>query len=106
MARHSRRHSAEEELPPAPITRQTLRHDAYARLIRLPMAFHTRRRVGELSSRIGADLTQIAGTLIWTVPRCLRQTVVLVGGVALISLTSGRLTLLMLGTFPLLIGTA
>src|SRR5690348_768256 len=34
-----------------------LRRDTYARLIRLPMAFHTQRRVGELSSRLAADLS-------------------------------------------------
>ena len=32
-----------------------LRRDTYARLVRLPMAFHTKRRVGELSSRIAVS---------------------------------------------------
>jgi ATP-binding cassette subfamily B protein len=80
-----------------------LRRDTYGRLVRLPMAFHTRRRVGELSSRIAADLAQIDDALIEAVPQFLRQLTVLVGGVALIALTSGRLTLIMLSTFPALI---
>jgi ATP-binding cassette subfamily B protein len=80
-----------------------LRRDTYGRLVRLPMAFHTRRRVGELSSRIAADLAQIDDALIEAVPQFLRQLTVLVGGVALIALTSGRLTLIMLSAFPALI---
>ena len=44
-----------------------IRCDTYSRLIALPMAFFSQRRVGELSSRISADLTQIEDTL--TVPR-------------------------------------
>src|SRR5262245_56326606 len=73
-----------------------LRRDTYARLIRLPMAFHTRRRVGELASRLSADLTRIRDALIEAVPEFLREGVLLVGGVALIATTSLRLTGLML----------
>jgi ATP-binding cassette subfamily B protein len=80
-----------------------LRRDSYALLIRLPMSFHAQRRVGELSSRIAADLALIQDTLLTTLPHCLRQMAMLVGGVALIAWTSGRLTLVMLSTFPALI---
>jgi ATP-binding cassette subfamily B protein len=83
-----------------------LRRDAYARMIHLPMAFHAQRRVGELSSRIAADLSQIQDTLVAAVPHLLRQSAMLVGGVALIAWTSGRLTLVMLSSFPILIGAA
>jgi ATP-binding cassette subfamily B protein len=83
-----------------------LRRDTYARLIRLPMSFHTQRRVGELSSRIAADLAQIQDTLIGLVPQFLRQVVVLVGGTVLILWTSGRLAAVMLSSFPVLIAIA
>jgi ATP-binding cassette subfamily B protein len=83
-----------------------LRRDTYGRLVRLSMAFHARRRVGELSSRIASDLTQIQDTLIGSVPHFLRQLTMLVGGVALIAWTSWRLTLVMLAAFPALIGVA
>ncbi len=79
-----------------------LRRDSYARLIRLPMAFHVQRRVGELVSRLAADLTQIEDTLISAIPDLLRQLAILVGGIVLITLTSGRLTLVMLATLPVL----
>jgi ATP-binding cassette subfamily B protein len=83
-----------------------LRQDAYARIIRLPMAFYAQRRVGELSSRISADLAQIEGALTGAIPHFLRQTATLIGGIVLILLTSGKLTLFMLCTFPPLIGVA
>jgi ATP-binding cassette subfamily B protein len=83
-----------------------MRRDAYSRLIRLPMAFFAKRRVGELTSRVAADLALIQDTLIVTVPHLLRQTTLLVGGVILIAYTSPRLTLVMLLALPVLIGLA
>jgi ATP-binding cassette subfamily B protein len=83
-----------------------LRRDVYGHLIRLPMAFFSRRRVGELGSRLAADLTVIEGTLTGAVPMLLGQVVVLAGGLTLITLTSGRLTLVMLGSLPVAIGLA
>ncbi len=77
-----------------------LRRDVYARLICLPMTFFGQRRVGELNSRISADLTQIESTLIMAVPQLLRQSLLLLGGIVLITTTSGRLTLIMLSAIP------
>jgi len=77
-----------------------LRRDTYARLICLPMTFFGQRRVGELNSRLSADLTQIEATLIMVVPQFLRQTLMLLGGVILIASTSARLTLIMLSAIP------
>jgi ATP-binding cassette subfamily B protein len=81
-----------------------LRRDTYARLIRLPMAFFAQRRVGELASRMTADLSQIQSTLTGSIPQFLGQLVVLSGGLVLITLTSGRLTLVMLLSVPIMIG--
>src|SRR5258708_153379 len=61
-----------------------LRRDTYARLISLSMTFFAQRRVGELASRLSADLVQIEDTLISVFPQCLRQTTLLVAGIALI----------------------
>jgi ATP-binding cassette subfamily B protein len=80
-----------------------LRRDVYGHLIRLPMAFFAQRRVGELSSRLAADLTAIQGTLIGAIPTLLGQVVVLTGGLTLILLTSARLTLVMLSSVPVAI---
>ena len=83
-----------------------LRRDTYARLISLPMAFFAQRRVGELASRLYADLVQIEDTLISILPQFLRQSTILIGGLVLISLTSLKLTGVMLASLPLVIAVA
>jgi ATP-binding cassette subfamily B protein len=83
-----------------------LRRDCYRRLVSLPMAFFGQRRVGELTSRITADVAQIEGTLIDLLPQVCRQSVFLLGGIVIIALTSIRLTGVMLATLPLLIAAA
>ena len=83
-----------------------LRQDTYARLLRLPVAFFAQRRVGELSSRVATDLSQIQDALTGAIPSFLRQLVMLTGGLALLATTSGRLTLVMLGSVPPLVAAA
>ena len=83
-----------------------LRRATYARLISLPMTFFGQRRVGELASRLSADLIQIEDTLITVLPQFLRQTTLLVGGIALIAVTSLQLTGIMLASLPLVVVVA
>ena len=80
-----------------------IRRDVYDRVIRLPMGFFAENRVGEVSSRIAADLTMIRDTLIQTVPQMVRQSVMLIGGLTMIFLTSLKLTLFMLGAIPVVV---
>lgn len=80
-----------------------LRCEVYARLVALPMTFFSKRRVGELSSRISADLTQVEEALVFSVPQFLRQFILLAGACVLVTLTSWRLTLVMLGSLPVII---
>src|ERR1017187_1258743 len=77
-----------------------LRRDTYARLISLPMTFFAQRRVGELASRLSADMIQIEDTLIAILPQFLRQTTLLVGAIVLIAVTSIKLTGIMLASLP------
>jgi ATP-binding cassette subfamily B protein len=79
-----------------------LRRDTYAKMISLPMTFFAQRRVGELASRLSADLIQIEDTLISILPQFLRQITLLVGGIALIAVTSLKLTGIMLVSLPVL----
>ncbi len=79
-----------------------LRRDTYAKLISLPMVFFARRRVGELASRLSADLIQIEDTLITILPQFIRQSTLLVGGITLIAATSLKLTGIMLVSLPAL----
>lgn len=83
-----------------------IRKDTYFRLITLPMDFFTNRRVGELNSRISADLTQIQETMTTTLAELIRQVILLIGGVAFLFIVSVKLTLLNLAILPVLIVAA
>jgi ATP-binding cassette subfamily B protein len=83
-----------------------LRRDTYARLISLPMTFFAQRRVGELASRLSSDLIQIEDTLITILPQFLRQSTILIGGIALIAVTSLQLTGILLASLPVIIVAA
>lgn len=78
-----------------------LRLSLYENLIKLPMTFFAQKRVGELNSRISADITQIQDTLTSTIAEFLRQFILIIGGVILLASESLKLTLLMLGVVPL-----
>jgi len=80
-----------------------IRREVYDRVIRLPMSFFGENRVGEVSSRIAADLTLIRDTLIMTVPQMVRQSVMLLGGLLMIIFTSLKLTLFMLAAIPVVV---
>jgi len=77
-----------------------IRRDVYTRMISLPMRFFSQNRVGELSSRLTADLTQIEEMLTMSVPQFSRQITILCGSLVLIALISGRLLLVMLASIP------
>lgn len=74
--------------------------------LRLPMSFFVQRRVGELVSRMTVYLAQIQAALTGSIPQFLGQSVVLVGGRTLMTMTSGRLTLVMLASVPVIMGMA
>ena len=80
-----------------------IRRDTYSKLVRMPMYYFSEHRVGELSSRIAADLTLIRDTLIMTVPQIIRQSVMLVGGLVFIFISSWKLTLVMLACIPVVV---
>ena len=81
-----------------------LRRDTYARLISLPMSFFAQRRVGELASRLSADLIQMEDTLTTILPQFLRQSILLIGGIGLIAATSLKLTGVMLARGAAILG--
>jgi ABC transporter fused permease/ATP-binding protein len=80
-----------------------IRRDTYFKLITLPMNFFANRRVGELNSRISADLSQIQDTLTTTIAEMIRQLVIMTGSITLLVIVSGKLTLLLLSILPFLI---
>lgn len=84
----------------------TLRSDLFGHLVRLPLAFLTQRRVGELSSRLSSDLTQIQETFSFSILQLLRQSIFLVGSLAIIISTSLPLTIPIVIGMPVIVGIA
>ncbi len=83
-----------------------IRRDTYLKLITLPMNFFSGRRVGELNSRISADLSQVQDTLTTTIAEMIRQAVLLIGGIVFMSIISKKLVFALLIVLPILIVAA
>jgi ABC transporter fused permease/ATP-binding protein len=75
----------------------------YSKLVRLPMTFFDKRRTGELISRITADVSQLQDTFSTTLAELFRQVVTLVAGIGFLLYNTPKLTVFMLGTFPVLV---
>ncbi|MBK1884328.1 ATP-binding cassette domain-containing protein [Luteolibacter pohnpeiensis] len=80
-----------------------LRSDLFNHLLRLPMPYFQEQRAGALSNRVSSDLTIVRDTLINTVPQLVRHTVILVGGLVFIFISSWKLSLVMLGSVPIVV---
>lgn len=79
-----------------------LRKDLYDKIITQNLQFYEERRVGELSSRLTADVEQLQNAFAFTLAEFLRQVVVIVVGVIVIAVMTPKLSLLMLATFPVI----
>jgi len=77
-----------------------IRQDTYNHLIRLPVRFFDKRRVGELNSRISSDISLLQETMTSTLAEFVRQVIIIVGGIALLVYTSFKLTVFMLAILP------
>lgn len=80
-----------------------IRQALYSRMVRLPMTFFDKRRTGELISRITADVSQLQDTFSTTLAELFRQVVTLVAGIGFLLYNTPKLTVFMLGTFPVLV---
>lgn len=80
-----------------------IRKDVFSQIITLPVTYLEQKRVGELTSRITSDVSQLAGLLSFTLAELFRQVATLIVGIAILFYTSWKLTLFMLATFPLLV---
>ncbi|MCC6701246.1 MAG: ABC transporter ATP-binding protein [Fluviicola sp.] len=83
-------------------TLRDLRSDVFNKLLHLPMDFYNRNTVGELTSRLGSDITQIQETLRTTVAEFFRQIVMVIGGILILTFISWKLALIMLATVPVI----
>ena len=83
-----------------------LRKDLFAHLVRLSPGFFTERRTGELTSRLSADTTVLQTLVSYNLSEFARQTLFLIGGIILLTLTDVSLTATTLAVVPLVVGAA
>jgi ABC-type multidrug transport system fused ATPase/permease subunit len=79
-----------------------VRKDAFSRLVYMPMDFFNKNKVGELTSRLASDISQVQETLRTTIAEFFRQIVIIVGGIIFLSLLSWKLALIMIATVPVM----
>lgn len=83
-----------------------LRKDLYNTIMTQSITFFEQRRVGELTSRITADVEQLQSAFSVTLAEFLRQLVILISGITIIAFWTPKLSLIMLLTFPLIVVAA
>jgi len=77
-----------------------LRRDAYGKLVEQEIAFFDKHKIGDLTSRLASDTTVLQNAVSVNLSMMLRNAASAFGGVAMLFLTSWRLTLLMLAVVP------
>lgn len=80
-----------------------MRRDAFQAVVSLPMRYYDTHSVGDLNSRISSDITAVQDVFTTTLAELLRQIIIVIGGIAALLYFSVHLTLLMLGTLPVMI---
>jgi ABC-type multidrug transport system fused ATPase/permease subunit len=80
-----------------------LRKELYNKIITQPVMFFEEKRVGELTSRITADVEQLQTVFSITLAEFIRQVVILVSGIGVIVYLTPKLSMIMLLTFPAIV---
>jgi ABC-type multidrug transport system fused ATPase/permease subunit len=80
-----------------------VRKALYDKLISLPIVFFEKTRVGELVSRLTADVEKLYNAFSITLAEFLRQVIILIAGIVFLAVSTPRLSLIMLATFPVIV---
>ena len=80
-----------------------LRKDVFAHVTRLSPAFYDRSLSGEIVSRLSADTTQIKSAVGATASVALRNLILVVGALVMMTVTSPSLSLIVIGAIPLIV---
>ncbi len=80
-----------------------VRRALYEKLVSMPMYFFEQARVGELVSRLTADVEKLYNAFSITLAEFLRQIIILVAGIIFLAFRAPQLSLIMLATFPVVI---
>lgn len=80
-----------------------VRKALYDKLITLPIVFFEKSRVGELVSRLTADVERLYNAFSITLAEFIRQIIILITGIIFLAVVTPRLALIMLATFPVIV---
>ena len=80
-----------------------LRSDVFAHLTKLGPAFFEKTHSGEVMSRLTADTTQIKAVAGQTMSQALRNSIMLIGALVMMFITSSHLSLLVLAAIPIIV---
>ncbi len=80
-----------------------LRADVFAHLTGLSPAFYDKTHSGEVMSRLTADTTQVKGAIGTSATQALRNAIMAIGSLVMMFFTSPWLSLLVLGSIPLIL---
>ncbi len=83
-------------------TLRDIRNRAFEQLVFMPMDYFNRNKVGELTSRLSNDISQIQDTMRTTVAEFFRQLVIVTGGTIFLFFISWKLALIMFATVPVM----
>lgn len=83
-----------------------IRHDTFSNVVKLPMHFFATRQVGELNSRIAADISLLQETFTTTIAEFIRQFIVIGIGLTVIMIFSWKLTAILLLSIPVAVISA
>lgn len=81
-----------------------LKRDVYRHLVSLDSAFFETRHIGEILSRLTADMTLLQTVISQSAPFALRHCMTLTGGIVMLLVTSPKLTGFVLVFVPLVVG--
>jgi len=80
-----------------------IRKDLYSKMVTLPVGFFEKSRVGELVSRITADVERMYNVFSIVLAEFVRQVIMLIGGIIFILFKAPKLAIIMLATFPIVV---
>jgi subfamily B ATP-binding cassette protein MsbA len=83
-----------------------VRTDLFEHVVQLSVGFFTDRRTGELTSRLGSDTTVLQSVLSTNLSEFTRQSLFLIGGVVLLTVTHVTLAVTTLAVVPVVVGAA
>lgn len=83
-----------------------LRKALYKKMTSLPIGFFEENKVGDLISRLTADVDRLYSTFSITLAEFLRQIIILIVGILFLAITTPKLSLIMLLTIPFVVVSA